>query len=180
MEFTKMMDYNNVYDIYKLTIPACESDDHTRKQYFEVDDIIEQHAFPTYKQAKKFAKRLISDYKGTKDKLEAVSGDPVVHHRACYAVDMLMEDFNHFYAKVTCNDLPGFFEGFYFHRIDIINGAVVLSDIVTPFNMFNRMAQWDPANTHSFGKLRAVYAVMPGCFKFETYKGIVYTITGIN
>ncbi len=180
MECIKLMDYNGVYDIYKLTIPAQESEGHKRKQYFEVDDIIEQHAFPTYKQAKKFAKRLIADYKGTKDKLEAVSGDPIVNHRANHVVDLLTEGYGHFYAKVEHKNMPGFFEGFYFHRIDIIDGAVVLSDIVTPFNMFNRMAQWNPANRHIIDKLRTAYAVMPGCFKFETYKGIIYTITGIN
>lgn len=180
MEFTKMTDYNGIYDIYKLTIPANESDDHKRKQYFEVDDIMEQHAFPTYKQAKKFARRLLADYKGTKDKFEALSGDPVVHHRACYAIDMLTEDYGHFYAKVTHKNMLGFFEGFYFHEIDYINGAIVLSDIITPFNMFDLPSIWAPSNSFTIGKLRAVNAVLQGCFRFETYEGTTYTITGIE
>lgn len=175
LNMREIIDYGPCY-VLAINCPADGIDLPRKAMLFDVSDSATHETldiFRTARQAKKFAHRYIADPEGTIRQQRMLSGDRLTHVRALWAVSLLSNWMDY---DLTITDKrnphvePEHYEANAIYTTSIENEILI------------RYYVGDEIKTrvmHISG-IKAVRAISENTFAFETYRGKVYTIRGID
>lgn len=175
LNMREIADYGPCY-VVAINCPANGHDLPRKATLFDVCDGATHEtldAFRTARQAKKFAHRYIADPTGVVQQKRQLSADRIIHNRALWAVSLL-SNFMEYDITITDKHNPKAEPKCYYASEIFITTAE--NKIMVQYYVDNEIK----AQFMYISKIKAVRAISENTFEFETYKGKVYTINGID
>ena len=174
LNMKEIADYGPVY-VVAINCPADGIDLPRKATLFDINDAVTHetvNTLNTARQAKKFAHRYIADPEGTVQKIRQLSADRITHTRALWAVEML-GNYSEHDVIITDRRKPQATPKRY--KVTDIFPTAAENLIVV------RYYPSDEAINREFfyiGGIKAVRVIAENTFEFETYSGMIYTISG--
>ena len=174
LNMREIIDYGPCY-VVAINCPADGIDLPRKETLFDVCDGATHEAidtFTTARQAKKFAHRYIADPTGSAQQRRQLSADRIIHTRALWAI-ALLGNYSEFDVTISNQRNPQATPERY-EVSDIFPTAAENLIVV-------RYYPSDEAINREFlyiGGIKAVRVIAENTFEFETYLGMIYTISG--
>lgn len=170
-----IVDYDRCY-VLAVNCPADGIDLLRKVTLFDVCDGATHETLDTFRtarQAKKFAHRYVADPEGTMQRQRMVSGDRLTHVRALWAVSLLSNWIDY---ELTLTDKRNPHAEPEHYEVNEIYLTRIENEIMVRYYVDDEIE----ARFMYISGIKAVRAISENTFAFETYRGKVYTISGID